>query len=517
MDFYLNINKYDINNVYIQDKFLDKKYLIGNSIFERILNNKYNYLVLVNGLLDFNISDITIYNEQEKIFQINKIIFLEAIFKYLEKNNVENKDILRNDMLDISRKINYKFCKKDGIYKISIDKKIYKFNINEFYQFLELKNEEYEKILKEKKYLGFDLEIFAYALCKYFFDNKIFSKYIFNKEIVERFISLINYENIDFESINKCLFTEDFLKNKYQLSSDVLEIINNKYDSDILKNIIKCYIELCKNFNYDEIYYLDENNPNNLKHNDYTYISKLDKKNNKLVCFEFIGIFGYFLNSLGINYEIIGSNNYGIHSFLIFRFDKYLIKVEAIKSVFDNDLTNVKIKYPLTGIECVNKFTDTKNEFNKILEECYKEEIANLENEYLPANKFNYSNNISDYGKINEYILKIDLIFKKIKSLKLSTIDKLSYFKKLINLVFSSKELDVNVFYTTLTNLTNIIFVIVVNDKSYQNSDNVYIIYNENELSFIKKEELQKKIDDGKFRYLTNKKIPGITEKSKLY
>ncbi|MBQ8892444.1 MAG: hypothetical protein IJ068_06260 [Bacilli bacterium] len=508
MKYNLNVLKFEINNIYIKDIIDDKSYFIGYSIFSSILNDQDNYLKFKSGLLDNNISTITILNNQDKILEVNKIVFLEGIFQYLERNNLDNQELH-----DIYQNLNYSnYVNKNSIYNLDIDNKNYSFDILDYFSFLELSDDLYNKAINELEYKGVDLEYFTYSLISYFKENKLFSKYVFSDSIKNRFIDLMQYKKIDCEALNKILITKDNLSNKFDLSNDIKDILNTKYDNDKLKNIIMCYIKLCKTFNYDEIYYLDESNVDTLKHHDYNYLSQINKTNNKIVCFEFTSIFGYYLNSLGINYEVIGMSDYGIHSYLVFRLDNYLIKVEAIKSVFDNDLTNVRIKFPLTGIECLNKNDLTREKFNDILDDCYKSSLVSFENDYLPTNKINNSN---DLGNLNDYILKIDLIFKKIKDLDLSVIDKLSYFKKLIKLVFTSRELELNVFYTTLTSFSDVVFVIALNQVSYQNLDNIYLIYENNNLSIIKKEELESKIQNNEFSYLTSKEIPGINRKRK--
>ena len=510
MEFNLNIEKLGFDSIYIKDILLDKSYFISNSIYDSILNNEDNYLKLVTCLMDDIVTNIVVFNNQNKVLEINKILFLESLFKYFEKNN----ETINKELLGIYHNLNYKYyVKKDEVYNLNIDNKDYSFKVLDFYNFLELSDEDYNKVMQKGEYLSSKIEYFVYSLISYFRENNLFSKYVFDNKIMSRITSLLTYQDIDFEFLNKMQVTKDNLLGKIEIDSSIKEILNIKYDNDKLQNIIKCYINLCKTFNYDEVYYLDEVSSNALKHNDYHYISKISKENNKLVCFEFTSIFGYYLNQLGINYEVVGSNDYGIHSFLIFRYDKYLIKVEAIRSVFDNDLTNVRIHFPLTGIECINQNNNTKDEFNKILDICYKSNSIDFRNDYLPSNKIDNSNNI-ETNSLNDYILKIDLIFKKIKDLNLSVIDKLSYFKILIKLVFTTRELEMNVFYTTLTNDLDIIFVIALNKVSYQNLDNTYIIYENNNLSIINKDDLENKIRSGELKYLTSKEIPGINKVS---
>ena len=505
MEFILDVVKYESEKIYIKDTIADKSYFIGYSIFLNLIKDKDNYLKFKNGLINKSIETITIYNQEGKILEINKIVFLEGLFDYLTKNNLSKQDLL--SIYENLKKID---IDKSNKYNLDIDNKNYSFLISDYWEFLNLPDDLYNKVISESTYKSIKLEYFIYSLVSYFKEYNLFSKYVFSDLIKKRFVNILQFKNVDFESINKYLVTKDNLLSKIQLSSDINTILNKKYDDNLLKNIIKCYINLCSNLNYDEVYYIDAFNKEGLKHHDYKYLSQITNKNNKIVCFEFTSIFGYFLNNLGIKYEILGSNDYGIHSFLIFRLDKYIIKVEAIKSVFENDLTNVRIKFPLEGIECINQNKDTQDEFNNILDECYKSSLVDFANDYLPANKVN--NNIG-YTNLNDYILKIDLIFKKIKDLNLSVVDKLSYFKILIKLVFSSRELELNVFYTTLTSFKDIVFIIVLNTISYQNLDNVYLIYENNNLSFISKEELENRINNNELDYLSNKEIPGIKRK----
>ena len=463
MNFEINALKYEINNIYIKNLIDDKSYFIGYSVFKEILDNQETSLKLKNGLLNNNIYLISIFNKEGSILEIDKVTFLKGVLQYIVQCNNKNYINKQEELLEIYRKLNYKLnINKTEVYNLLIDNQEYSFNVMDYFNFLELSDLEFEKTINSSLYKGIKIEYFIYSLLNYFKEKDLFSKYIFDEKIEERFMLLSQYQKVDCEALNKLLTTKDNMLDKINLSKDIQDILNKRYDIDTLKNIIKCYIELCKTFNYDEIYYIDELDPGAIKHLDYNYLKKITRKNNKIVCFEFTSIFGYFLNSLGIKYEIVSRSDYGIHSFLIFRYDNYLIKVEAIKSVFENDLTNVRIKFPLVGIECINQNMDTKNKFIDTLNECYKASIIDFNNDYLPSNKIE---NSFDYG-INNYLLKIDLIFKKIKDLNLSTIDKLSYFKILIKLIFTTKELELNVFYTTLKYKNDLVFVMVLNNIS---------------------------------------------------
>lgn len=390
----------------------------------------------------------------------------------------------------------YKVVKKNN-HIITVDNQKYSIPISYYYDFLKLNN------YKIDNYHGIPIEYFVYGLVSYF-DKK---NNLLDKELLNRYLDLKKYQIIDYEMVNRCLKTNDKRLSKVVLSQDVRKIIFKKYDDDILKNIIKVYIELCKKFTYDDLYYIDYMRDEVRDKSRISSIYNIDNKNNKVVCFQWTEIFGYFLNSLNINYEIIGDQKYYgyVHTCLIFRYGKYLIKVNPIKSIFKCDFTNTKVNLPLIGIECINNNHKTKLEFQKILNNCYTASPINYDDDYLPFNKI--ENDIQVRGLMKDYIRKIDLIIKKISPLDI--VDKISYFNILMYHFFED-SIDRNISYSFIHNYVNIAYVIALNEINVKNDDNIYLVYYKNKLMFYSKEELENLFINDYFKYLDKRHLPNI-------
>lgn len=511
------INSYEGLKVY---DFTSNNY---KYVYKEILNNLLDSEININKFISFlennELDIIDIYlNNNNLLLSINKIALLNTLLDYMTNETIINKDIIRK-ICNIAIKLDYSNINIKDKLSILVDKELVNIPVSYFYEFLLLEDNYYNLFVskKEKYYKGIEIEKFIYSMDYYFNKNKYFSNYIFPSNIINRFLELKTLQVIDYESINKLNETTDpYLKDVVVSNELENELFNNSY-FDKLECILKTYIKLCNMFTYDDLYYIDPISVEGMKHTKINYLKEIGINNNKIVCFEFTAIFGYFLNKLGINYEVIQDKaEYGfLHNYIIFRYDKYLIKVEPIESVLKNDLTTVKIKSNLVGIYSINQNHSTREEFFNILNKYYKTEKIEYENEYLPANKINY-NNISFSNKIKEYIIKIDLIVKIINKKELEIIEKITYFKALMKLIFSNQDLQTNIFDCIVVKNSNpksLVIIIALNEISYMNLDNYYLLY-DNDLTFIEKDELQEQFNNNYYEYLNEKELPGI--KSRL-
>ena len=503
-----------IDSKELKKECIDINELISNSthsisctVFEEILFNENNYNKLKKCLLNSKITEIRIYKEFSLILKSSKVAFLEACLLYLKNYNYEQSNIYKELLYYLSSLnfINHVDTKEYN--KIIIDNKRY--NILSFRYFEFLDSNKFDELVKNKQYDGIPIEYFVYGLICYFDNNKLFYKYYFPIKMKKRFLELKNNKLVDYQSVNKILNTSDRLQKKVRLSQDVYNIINKKYDEDSLKNIIKVYLELCKIFIYDEKFYISSESDESRKHSRVSYLPYLNKRNNKIVCYEFPELFGAFLKSKNINYEIVGGNHfYGLmHNYLIFRYHKYLIQVEPVKTVYNTDFTNIRIGKPLIGISCINENKNTQEEFNNILNECYQTMDFTFD-EYLPANKINNDEELEN--DVKKYLIKIDLILKKSNDLKAGPMEKASYFREMMYHLFNKEELGNNVFYSVVTDRLNLVYIIIINPDALNRDDNVYLIYQDNKLSIIDIEDLRELFKNGLLMKLKRQDIPGI-------
>ena len=509
------LDEIDLSTECIEIKELmnNSTHSISISVFEEILFNDYNYQKLIKYLKNNNIYEFRIFHNYNVLLKTSKISFLEACLLYLKKYNYEDIEKYKelSYMLSTLNFINYINTKE--IHNIVIDNVEYKINILSYYEFLT--SNSFDNLITKTKINNIPIEKFVYALISYFENKKIFFKYNFPLEIKKRYLNLKNNQIIDYQSINKILETKDKYQKKVRVSYDIFKIINKKYDINPLKNIIKCYLELCKIFAYDEKFFIDSESDESLKHYKISYLPYVNKKNNKIVCYEFPEIFGAFLNINKIIYEIVGGNDfYGLkHNYLIFRYGKFLIRVEPVKNIYNTDFTSVKINSPLIGITCINENEKTKKEFESIVNECYQAKEFSLENDYLPSNKIEDDKEIDD--NIKKYLVKIDLIIKKINEIDLQPVEKYEYFKQLIKYLFSNEELKNNIFYSVVSDYYNLIYVIIINPDISISNDNLYLIYKDNKLSIIDVEELRQMFKTKKLIKISKKEILGIEPSKK--
>ena len=503
-----------ISNKCITYKTLkDLNIKISSTIFDEILFSKGNYKKLIKYLKNNKISEFRIFNNFDIILRISKIDFLESAILYIKLNQNENNKIY-NELLNIKEQLNYeKYINQNEVHIINIDNKEYKIPVSYYFKFLNANN--YEELIKQEDYYNIPMPKFIYALVNYFEFNKLFSKFTFPNSLRNRYLELIKYKKVDFEYINKILITKDKYQKRVKISQDVYNILNKKYSDDKLENIIKVYIELCKFFTYDYKFYLDSNDDEAKKHLSVSYLPYVNKDNTNIVCYEFPEIFGYFLKQNNINYSIIGGNKYYAleHNYLIFRYDKYLIKIEPIKTVYKSDFSNVKTNLPLVGIECLNQNENTKNEFLKILKSCYLPEKIDIQNDILPFNKID--NFQSSSLEFKDCLIKIDIIFKKLKEKNLEPIEKLDYFKELMKYFFHELKTQNKIDYFFLSNYTNIVYIIAYNDINLERDDNLYLMYYKDNLSFITKEELSELFNRKQFLKIGKKEIPGLNLEKK--
>ena len=511
------INNLDKEGINYNNQIQNKEYFISNSIIEQLLKNKKNFKKFITVLYDKETTQISIYNFFNKLMEINKIDLLKMILMYIEQKDVVDIDVYQI-LKEVQKDFNYDCnINKNDYYRVEIDNILYFIPVKTCLDFLTLNELEFTNIiLNEKSYKNIKLEVLIYSLIDYFETNNLFTKYIFPYNIIKRFVDLKNNKYIDIESMNRCLETKDILLSQVNLNKDLLDVMNKKYDFNTLNNIIKVYVELCNMLVYDEKYYFDEAGNFDVynKHGDLYHLSKINKDNNKILCFEFTEILGYFLNSIGIKYEVVGNqNHYGFaHSYIVFRYDKFLIKIEPVLNLFDNDLTNAKTNQRLIGITCINKNENTKKEFNNILSYCYQAKPIKYDG-YLPYNKIENSMELDD--KKRSVVNRIDLVLKKIDNDRLGSLDKGAYLKVLMDNTFTQYELENNISYCIVTNYFDLVYIFTINNKNYNNSDNLYLIYKDNKLSFIDKDTLIYMFEHCLLAYLNKKEIPGLQNNNK--
>ncbi len=512
-----NLEENDYQGIYIYDFSLERDRMINNNILKSIVSSPdiFSYLLNIDNLDFINIS-----YQGKSLLNIKRAYLLEAILLYVKKNSFFK---LPNQFYKLRSKYSYYNLLDSSLsYEIIVDNSKYKIPINDFYDFLELDNDSYSLYTNGNLdcYRGNNIKIFLYSMMEYFKSNNILGNYILPDNVKKRMIEL-NNQVIDYESVNTYLQTFDPFLDKVKVNDSIKEkMIFDK--SNKLLSVFLTYLNLCKTFTYSKDYYIDPLSDIGMEHTKIERLGTIKDDNNEIVCFEFISIFASYLKEFGINYEIVELNShnervnieYGYtHNYIVFRLDKYLIKIDPVVSVLASDLTNAKINNTLNGFECINKNNNTRQEFLNYLKRIYEVIKPNLDDIYLPQTKVINYQELSMKKKL--ILERIDKVLAKSKEKDLLNLDKISYILGLIKLEFNVEERNTLINTCLVSENNNLLIVFTINDYTYMNLDNTYLILNNDVLEVISKEELENRINNHVYEYINERTIPGLKTKNK--
>lgn len=441
-----------------------------------------------------------------------------------------------------------KFLQKinDEIYNVSVDGINYNVPIRKIINFMMISEEELDKICNDSTITeieGIKKTHFIYMAFKYVRNSGILNDFIVPKNIHNRYNDIKSLQKIDLQALNQLLETTDTLYKEVKINDNLEKMIIEGIPEDAtdLEKAIYVYIKMCKIFTYDDEYFaFNQKGEVTKKHKDVNYVSNINQKNNKIVCFEFNLIYAKILNSFGINfssnYEGMVGEAYGTgHANLKFRCGKYLIKADSVTSILHGDIMQAKLNQPLKGLKCINYNTNTNEEFNEAVTKMYtliinqeKDVEKNFEVEHIQT----FYEIMKEYEKITKNIKsvglneKLSILIDKVNSTKMVGIDALSYILQLRKVLFNDLERGKNILITILKNnnpsngnelaMATAIFTLNPYDYNINEEETLYYYYDpNNKFTPISKEKLQLKFDEGEFEYIEAKdpRIPGIKEK----
>ena len=490
---YTNTKEFSIANPGFNQKFS----LNINLLLDLIEDNDY-YNKLVLSLKNDNSNYIEFFSDDSNQFllRLPKVIIIQGIFNLINSgilvinNSIKNRLINLNKLISIN---NYSYKEKNHIF--NADLKEYNIPVSYYFDFLFLPDEKLEDFFKYKNMkMNIKKRYFIYGLITYLKEKEILHKYLFPPSVLTRIKKIIDMEYFDYESVNTYLETIDYNSNT-NINSQLLKELTldiDKYDN-FLEFLMYVYIHMCKIFTYDASFYANNQRGEiALKHSDINNLVKISKENNKIVCYEFTSIFAFILKKYHINYQIHQVNNkYGkCHNYLSFRYHKYIIKVDAVLSIMESDLTGVKINLDIDGFSCLNKNKQTQIRFLEHLKNVYvkEKELVKFTDDLLTNLRI-----IRD--KIKEYKLEImdaiSYIFSKKQYLLKSSDDKIIVIKKKDNDDYKPIML----------------FAIRDNFGNYN-----YIIYDYPTFYKMTREEIINNFSDNTYGYLKKYNIPGIVK-----
>lgn len=535
---YIEVMKQKISIKFLENVLRDDTYY---NYVCRFLSNEIS-MFKVTYIIGGDTGGMLIYPRAQIVVGIEKLIN-EGLMK-LNEQETERFNYLKS-------LISYKkFLQiyENEIFSISMDGKEYQIPVKQIINLMTLSKEEFDELCDNddiKDFCGIPKKYFIYASYKFFKNNNIFENFVLPEKMFKRYDDIRSLQKIDIQAINNFFETEDELfKNveiDKELENKILEGLPN--EASELEKAIYIYIKMCKLLTYDDEYYaVNQIGKATYKHRDIKYVSSINLKNNKVVCFEFNLIYSKLLDKLGIKFGSTYKNMIGevygeSHTYLEFRSQKFLVRADSVMSILQGDIMQAKLNQPLYGLICLNKNEKTKKEFseavNKMYELIAKQEKSN--EKYMVGHIKTLDELLAEYRQVTSNLEDIDInerfaiLIEKVNETKMVGIDSLSYILQLRNIMFSEYERQNNIFVTIIRNnepfdkervaMASAIFTINVKGIETNPEENIYYYFNPNKkLVVISKEELQEKFDNKTFEYVQSKnpKIPGIIERGGL-
>ena len=407
---------------------------------------------------------------------------------------------------------------KDDVLIRELDGFKYTYYATELINIIFLPEDEYQEFIKN----GNSKEVKAFFIVEFFELNRIIEKYLLPDYVLERLSRLKKYEDIDYESLNKCLNTNDeddrgiSILEQFELNPRLESYLfkSIKPETPTLEAALQLYIKLCEVLTYDEEYYASSHSAEiRNMHENPLGIEEITVENNKVINYEFILIYAKLLSKLGISYTL--SSGFGGEQgpLLKFRYNEYLVSINAIEVTINNDLTNAKINKPLTGIKSINE--------SKVSHDKFEELFTKVQEDYLSAKKdqeeFNQA--LEEYNELFSVADlapsdKIKFLINLIKAQKLTGIDSLEYINQIYQKILGS-DFKINFLSVKGKKYKPIVLLSIEDFCEY------YLITLDNPpvSSLISEEELIEKFETGEFAYTNRQdKVPGlILEGGKSY
>ena len=390
---------------------------------------------------------------------------------------------------------------------------------------LNLPKAELEEVLENKELYGMPKEKYINALYSFLAKEHILERYFLPEELLSN-LAFINLK-IDTYAYEDSLTKLPSYTNEITINDKLYKDILSKVPQDFtkLEKAYYIYYQLCKTFTYDEEYYASTGLQlpiGSKKHEDIGYLEQINQEENQVVCYEFNAIYSKFLEAIGLEYEYTINRRYSSgHEALNFIADKFYISADSTKDgIVYGDMPAAKQGLPLTGFKLLNYRQETQEEFSSSI----KKVSDFIKKEEEQERSFN---NLVDQYKINHSSLQeltskecLNILLTSLEKSTLSPTDSLGYVHKLIENLFSNSNAYVEDFFLRENYIENeqkkmgISIVIYYSSKDDSEDEPVkYFLYKPNkELSQISKEELEEKINSGKYQTINdhNKKIPGI-------
>ena len=464
-----------------------------------------------------------------------------------DKNSFLNEDEIKRARMLINYISYESFLKKYSgkMFSFKIDGFIYIVSFKSFLYLINLSIEDFESLCKDEtiKFIdGIPKKHMIYAFAEFINNESILKDYLVSDAVRLKYEAIKSNQLIDLEAINKHLETKDTLFQKIHIDKSLEDAILSGIPVDFndLEKAIYIYIKMCRIFTYNEEYftkYFDEDIKR--KHKDLSYVDQINLFNNEAVCFEFNIIYAAFLNRLRIkfksNYKGYDDEIYGEgHVKMEFRWDKFLVRADAVSYMTKSDLTYAKVSQPLIGLVCLNKNKETQEEFEESLNKVYmhilREENVNSKTDIIHIPFFEEILNefFKIFTKLEDirFEERISIMVRKANNMHLKGVDYFSYLLQLQKMLFTPLERQENIEICMLANnldnedkKSELVAIITINFKGFNNKDlNLYYILKANGILMpLLKEEIEGLLYVKKLEYIDEflGRIPGVVFASK--
>jgi len=498
------------------------------------INNMFNSIMeLHDSGLAFAMSYVS---EDGKIstpisFKRTELVRLldEIINKY--PNEFDEADIHRFNVLRMN--VNPDICKQTFVDDLEyfIDGKKYVIEPSKLLDLLDNKNGIFNKFINGDKNISYklfennrehienDRSIVAYMLKVFIDQNRIFDRFLFDEDVINKYNDMVNRQSINFQTIEKYNrpLDED-VSDKYELSKELIEEVNKYMNPtyNALEKAIHIYIRLCQILSLDDdITSYEQDSKYKL-----SKIQEKNSKNNKVTRYQFMLIYSKFLSLLGIKYS-----NYAVGNpddiRIGFRYGEYDIEINEF-GYLSSDISNIKLNNSIECLNSINKNVVIRNKFNETKDKVKSNITINKKKE----TEFNLA-----LDKYRSQYLRHDVIspddlytvfFKSIRREDLVGLDAYTYLKQLFDKTISNLG-EVKLDFLSKRKADGFSFTVVALLTKEVNGEFTYAIIDYNQdpiMNVISKDNLERLLNSKEYYFLEeNKNLSsyGLESKGRVY
>ena len=426
---------------------------------------------------------------------------------------------------------------RDKEYTLKIEGVDHTFSSSGIVSLLLSNSYEFMKTISQKEIDGVPTEHYMYALTEFIRHEGITQTYNLSDDVIKRCQKLNQYEELDFEAVNKMFTTENVFLDDIQVNPELSEHVLSGMPKDYtdLEKAIYIYLKMCHTLTYDPMFFaVDQRGQFSLMHKDIKNIPTITPDNNKITCYEFASIYTSLLASQNINHKLVSTavqkDEYGRGHFKAeFRDGKFLVSADAVTGILNSDMTSAKTDWNIHGLTCMNRNHGTKQEFYSVLNKVINHVSSQTKEGPVVSDisEETYEESLNAYMDLDKVSLnipftdRVGIMLEQIGKSGLEGIDAHSYLLQLRKTLFTKDEQDKQIDITVIRHNTReednpvdaISVITIAEDYTEKESPMSYILYSAGEEPRpMEKEDVEGLMRDDVISYVTYpmKRIPGI-------